>query len=126
MSYSSFPSFTDRDGVRAAGDPSAVSAPLHLVASDESSLVLGGAKDDSSVATKYASKIARQILNDQVTVQPIDIGGAWGLDLSNESCELCGGFFPTKDGAAAMMFLTRYGEPRYLHVGCEMQAEEWR
>lgn len=74
-------------------------------------------------APTYSQKIARQILDQQVTVQTISLEGPWALDLSESSCELCGGLFPTKGDAE--MFLSQYGDPCFLHLGCERQVEDW-
>lgn len=85
--------------------------------------VTGYSRPVAVPAPTYSAKVARQIIELEVTVQPIQIGGAWGLDLSSHSCEICGGTFPTRGDAS--MFLTRYGDPAFVHLGCEKQVEDW-
>jgi len=73
-------------------------------------------------APTYSGRVAREILEGAET-WVVGIGDGFGLDLSEHSCELCGGFFPTQGDAA--MYLNEMGEPLYLHTGCLRQVEDW-
>lgn len=74
------------------------------------------------LAPSYSARVAKDIM-DGAETWIVGIGGAWGLDLTNHSCELCGGFFPTKGDAA--MYLDANGSPLYCHSGCVTRAEDW-
>ena len=72
-------------------------------------------------APSYSQKVAHEVMAAEAWI--VSIGEGFGLDLSEHSCELCGGFFPTQGNA--VMYLSEMGEPLYLHSGCLRQVEDW-
>lgn len=79
--------------------------------------------DGVSTATSLESvprnvRIAQELCRNEHRVYASDL-----MDLSAESCGLCGGFFPPT--GEVRFFWADTEHPTYLHVGCLVQAGDW-
>jgi hypothetical protein len=72
----------------------------------------------------FTARVAQGLTDGTYKAYRVAIGGdGFGLNLTHESCGLCGGFFAPVGFAA--VFYTEHADAWFVHEGCLKEASNW-
>jgi hypothetical protein len=79
--------------------------------------------DENMPRAERHERIVRGLFENRYSVWPASIDEPYAQDVTNESCSICGGFFPRHGELRA--FYDERGVWNFVHVGCLVEVGNW-